>query len=193
MEQLVSIIFVYILIDNFVLQRFFGVCPLINNAQRIESAMGMSMAMVLVMTLATPLSWLAYNLLLEPLGAGFLQIVVFVLIIILLGQIIERLLRKNNPNLMQGLGNIWPLVTPNCAVLAAVLLTVESNFSFIESIVFGFAAALGFSLVLLIVSGIRDRLEVCRVPAPFQGAAITLIALGILSFAFHGFSGMFTL
>ncbi len=193
MEQLVSIIFIYILIDNFVLQRFFGVCPLLHNSRKIESAMGMSMAMILVMTLATPISWLIHNHVMEPLGIGYLQIVVFVLIIISIGQFIERFLRKNNPNLMQGLGNYWPLVTPNCAVLAAALLVADKNFSFLESIIFGFAAALGFSLALLIVSGIRDRLEVCQVPAPFQGVAITLISIGILSFAFTGFAGMFAL
>ncbi|NLY39106.1 MAG: electron transport complex subunit RsxA [Firmicutes bacterium] len=193
MEKLLSIIFIYILVDNFVLQRFFGICPFVGVSRKMETAVGMSMAVVFVMTLATLATWLVYTYVLTPLELQYLQIVAFILIIASLVQLVETVLRKISPTLYQGLGIFLPLITTNCAVLAVALLAVQEEFTLVEAVVFGIAAAIGFSLALLIMAGIRERLEFAKIPRPLQGTAITLITAGILSLAFMGFKGMLSL
>lgn len=192
MEKLISILFIYILVDNFVLQRFFGICPFLGVSRKMETAMGMGMAVVFVITLATMVTWLVHYYILVPLSLQFLQLVTFILVIAGLVQLVETFLRKASPTLYQGLGIYLPLITTNCAVLAVALLAVRQDFTFLESVVFGIAASLGFWMALVIMSGIRERLDLARVPAALQGTAITLITAGILSLAFMGFRGMLT-
>ena len=193
MEKLLSIIFIYILVENFVLQRFFGICPFLGVSRKMETAVGMSMAVVFVMTLATLVTWLLYTYVLAPSGLYYLQIVAFILVIASLVQLVETALRKISPTLSQGLGIFLPLITTNCAVLAVALLAVRQEFTLAESVVFGLAASIGFSLALIIMAGIRERLEFAKVPAALQGTAVTLITAGILSLAFMGFRGMLSL
>ncbi|MDW7740003.1 MAG: electron transport complex subunit RsxA [Bacillota bacterium] len=193
MEKLLSIIFIYIFVDNFVLQRFFGICPFLGVSRKMETAMGMSMAVVFVMTLATLVTWLIYTFVLTPFNLTYLQIVTFILVIASLVQLVEIILRKISPTLYQGLGIFLPLITTNCAVMAVALLAVRQEFTLVESVVFAIAASLGFSLALIIMSGIRERLELAKIPEALKGSAVTLITAGILSLAFLGFRGMLTL
>ncbi|HHW75046.1 MAG TPA: electron transport complex subunit RsxA [Firmicutes bacterium] len=192
MEKLISILFIYILVDNFVLQRFFGICPFLGVSRKMETAMGMGMAVVFVITLSTLVTWLVHYYILVPLRLEFLQLVTFILVIAGLVQLVETFLRKASPTLYQGLGIYLPLITTNCAVLAVALLAVRQDFTLLESVVFGIAASLGFWMALVIMSGIRERLDLAKVPAALQGTAITLITAGILSLAFMGFRGMLT-
>jgi electron transport complex protein RnfA len=193
MEKLISILFIYILVDNFVLQRFFGICPFLGVSKKMETAMGMGMAVVFVITISTLATWLIHYYILVPLKLEFLQLVTFILVIAGMVQLVETFLRKASPTLYQGLGIYLPLITTNCAVLAVALLSVQQEFTLLESVIFGIAASLGFWMALVIMSGIRERLELARVPAPLRGTAITLITAGILSLAFMGFRGMLTL
>ena len=193
MEKLLSIIFIYIFVDNFVLQRFFGICPFLGVSRKMETAVGMSMAVVFVMTMATLVTWLLNTYVLVPFNLTYLQIVTFILVIASLVQLVEIVLRKISPTLYQGLGIFLPLITTNCAVMAVALLAVRQEFSLLESVVFAIAASLGFSLALVIMAGIRERLELAKMPDVLQGSAVTLITAGILSLAFLGFKGMITL
>jgi len=193
MEKLLSIFFIYIFVENFVLQRFFGICPFLGVSRKMETAIGMSMAVVFVMTMATLVTWLIYTFVLIPFGLGYLQIVTFILIIASLVQLVEIVLRKISPTLYQGLGIYLPLITTNCAVMAVALLAVRQEFSLIESVIFAISASIGFSLALVIMAGIRERLELAKIPDILQGTAVTLITAGILSMAFLGFKGMMTL
>ncbi len=193
MEKLLSIIFIYIFVDNFVLQRFFGICPFLGVSRKMETAIGMSMAVVFVMTMATLVTWLLYTFVLVPFNLTYLQIVTFILVIASLVQLVEIVLRKISPTLYQGLGIFLPLITTNCAVMAVALLAVRQEFSLLESVIFAIAASLGFSLALVIMAGIRERLELAKIPDVLQGSAVTLVTAGILSLAFMGFKGMLTL
>jgi Na+-translocating ferredoxin:NAD+ oxidoreductase subunit A len=193
MEKLLSIFFIYIFVDNFVLQRFFGICPFLGVSRKMETAIGMSMAVVFVMTMATLVTWLVYTFVLIPFNLAYLQIVTFILIIASLVQLVEIVLRKISPTLYQGLGIFLPLITTNCAVMAVALLAVRQEFNLLESVVFAIAASLGFSLALIIMAGIRERLELAKMPDVLQGSAVTLITAGILSLAFLGFKGMIAL
>ncbi len=193
MERLLSIIFIYILVENFVLQRFFGICPFLGVSRKMETAVGMSMAVIFVMSMATLVTWLLYTFVLIPLNLEYLQIVTFILVIASLVQLVETTLRKISPTLYQGLGIFLPLITTNCAIMAVTLLAVREEFAFIEAVVFGIAASIGFSLALVIMAGIRERLELADVPDVLKGSAVTLITAGILSLAFQGFRGMLTL
>ncbi len=193
METLLSIIFIYIFVENFVLHRFFGICPFLGVSRKMETAIGMSMAVIFVMTMATLVTWLLYTYILIPYNLPYLQIVTFILVIASLVQLVETVLRKISPTLYQGLGIFLPLITTNCAVLAVTLLAVRQEFSLVESVVFAIAASIGFSMALVIMAGIRERLELAVMPEVLRGSAVTLITAGILSLAFLGFQGMLTL
>ena len=193
METLLSIIFIYIFIDNFVLHRFFGICPFLGVSRKMETAVGMSMAVIFVMTIATLVTWLLHTFVLVRFGLEHLQIVTFILVIAALVQLVETVLRKISPTLYQGLGIFLPLITTNCAVFAVTLLAVRLEFNFVESVVFAIAASVGFSLALCIMAGIRERLEMAKIPDALEGSAVTLITAGILSIAFLGFQGMLSL
>ncbi len=193
METLLSIIFIYIFVDNFVLHRFFGICPFLGVSRKMETAVGMSMAVIFVMTMATLVTWLLNTFVLVRYGLEYLQIVTFILVIASLVQLVETVLRKISPTLYQGLGIFLPLITTNCAVFAVTLLAVRMEFSFVEAIVFAVAASVGFSLALVIMAGIRERMEMAKIPDVLEGSAATLITAGILSIAFLGFQGMLSL
>jgi len=193
MEKLLSIFFIYIFIDNFVLQRFFGICPFLGVSRKMETAIGMGMAVIFVMAMATLVTWLVYTFVLVPFDLAYLQIVAFILIVASLVQLVEIVLRKISPTLYLGLGIFLPLITTNCAVLAVALLAVRQEFSLIEAVVFAVGASIGFSMALVIMAGIRERLELATMPDVLRGSAVTLITAGILSMAFLGFKGMISL
>jgi electron transport complex protein RnfA len=178
-----------IFINNFVLSRFLGICPFIGVSRSIGPSVGMGMAVIFVMTLAGFVTFYV-NYLLVLAGVGFLQTVSFILVIAALVQFVEMFLQKFNPTLYSALGIYLPLITTNCAVLGVALLNVKEQYNIIEALVFSCTAAIGFALALIIMAGIRERLEDTDVPKAMQGAPIAFIVAAILSLAFLGFSGM---
>lgn len=190
MQNLLLIFISTLLINNLVLAYFLGICPFLGVSGKIESALGMGMAVTFVMTLASAISWLIYHLVLVKFNLIFLEYVVFILVIASLVQIVEMFIRKYSPALYQSLGIYLPLITTNCAILGVALFMVTRNYKFLETVVFGFAGGLGFSLVLLMMAGIREELSYADIPKPFEGAALTLITAGLLALTFMGFSGL---
>lgn len=179
-----------ILVNNFVLVQFLGLCPFMGVSNKLETAMSMSLATTFVLTLASVASWLTYNLILEPLGLEYLQIIAFILVIAGLVQFTEMLVRRTSPLLYRVLGVFLPLITTNCAVLGVALLNITAARSFMESALYGAGAALGFSLVLILFAALRERLAAADVPMPFRGPAIGMITAGLMSLAFMGFAGL---
>jgi len=190
MRELVVIFISTVLINNFVLTYFLGICPFLGVSKRISSALGMGGAVIFVMTLSASISWLIYHHILLKFNLLFLEYVVFILVIASLVQIVEMFIRKFSPLLFKALGIYLPLITTNCAILGCALFMVARNYNFLESVIFGFSAGLGFSLVLLVMAGIREELNFCDIPQVFGGAPITLITAGILALCFMGFSGI---
>ena len=179
-----------VLVNDFVLVQFLGLCPFMGVSSRLETAMGMSLATTFVLTLASLCSYLTYTYLLEPFGLEFLQTISFILVIAFVVQFTEMVVHKTSPLLHKVLGIFLPLITTNCAVLGVALLNIKKANGFIESILYGFGAAVGFSLVLILFAAMRERITVADVPAPFKGAAIAMISAGIMSLAFMGFTGL---
>ncbi len=175
---------------NFVLTYFLGICPFIGVSKRIEQAVGMGAATTFVMTLAAMVTWAIYHFILIPFGLPFLQYAAFIIVIASLVQIVEMFIRKTSPHLYRALGIYLPLITTNCAILGLTLFMVLREYSFWESVVFGLGAGAGFTLALIIMSGIREELDCCNIPKPLKGAGITLIIAGLLSLAFMGFGGL---
>lgn len=179
-----------ILVNNFVLVQFLGLCPFMGVSNKLETAIGMSSATTFVLTLASIVSWLTYQWLLVPLGLEYLRTISFILVIAVVVQFTEMVVRKTSPLLYKVLGVFLPLITTNCAVLGVALLNINKQHSFLESAFYGFGAALGFSLVLVLFAAMRERLAVADVPQPFRGAAIGMITAGLMSLAFMGFAGL---
>lgn len=179
-----------ILVNNFVLVQFLGLCPFMGVSNKLETAMGMSMATTFVLTLASATSNLTYHFLLLPLGLGYLKTIAFILVIAVVVQFTEMVVRKTSPLLYRVLGVYLPLITTNCAVLGVALLNINKDHSFMQALVYGFGAAVGFSLVLVLFAAMRERLAVADVPVPFKGAAIGMITAGLMSLAFMGFAGL---
>jgi len=190
MKNLIIIFISTLLINNLVLSYFLGICPFLGVSGKIESAFGMGMAVTFVMTLATSIGWLIYNLVLVKFGLAFLEYVVFILVIASLVQIVEMFIRRYSQPLYQSLGIYLPLITTNCAILGVALFMVTRKYNFLESVIFGLSGGLGFSLVLLMMAGIREEIDYAEVPKPFRGAALTLITAGLLALIFMGFSGL---
>jgi electron transport complex protein RnfA len=178
-----------IFINNFVLSRFLGICPFVGVSRSVESSVGMGMAVIFVMTLAGIVTYFV-NKVLVLAGVGFLQTVSFILVIAALVQFVEMFLQKFNPTLYSALGIYLPLITTNCAVMGVALLNIKEGYNIIEVIVFSLSAAVGFFLALVIMAGIRERLEITDVPKAMEGAPIAFIVAAFLSLAFMGFSGM---
>jgi Na+-translocating ferredoxin:NAD+ oxidoreductase subunit A len=178
------------LVNNFLLVKFLGLCPFMGVSKKLESAIGMSAATTFVVTLSSVLANLTHNLLLKPLGLGFLNIVAFILLIAAVVNFTEMFLRKTQPVLYQALGIFLPLITTNCAVLGVALLNVSEQLTFMQSFMYGFGASIGFSLILVLFAAMRERIAVADVPVVFQGPAIALITAGLMSLAFMGFTGM---
>ncbi len=177
-------------VNNFVLVRFLGLCPFMGVSTQYKSALGMSFATAFVLTMSSIASFLVNEYLLVPLGLEYLKTLSFILVIAVTVQITEMILHKSSPMLYQVLGLFLPLITTNCAVLGVALLNVQQQNSLLESAFFGFGAAVGFGLVLVLFSAIRERLEMANVPTSFRGLPIALMTAGIMSLAFMGFSGM---
>lgn len=179
-----------ILVNNFVLVQFLGLCPFMGVSNKLETAIGMSSATTFVLTLASIVSWITYEWLLLPLGLEYLKTITFILVIAVVVQFTEMVVRKSSPMLYKVLGVFLPLITTNCAVLGVALININKQHSFLESAFYGFGAALGFSLVLILFAAMRERLAVADVPTPFKGAAIGMITAGLMSLAFMGFAGL---
>ncbi len=179
-----------VLVNNFVLVKFLGLCPFLGVSTKVDAAVGMSFATTFVLTLASAFSYLINQWILIPLGIEFLQTLSFILVIAVVVQFTEMVMHKFSPVLHKVLGIFLPLITTNCAVLGVALLNINENHNFIESLIFGFSAAVGFSLVIILFAGMRERIDAADVPAPFKGASIALITAGIMSLAFMGFSGL---
>jgi len=179
-----------ILVNNFVLTRFLGLCPFMGVSRQLSSALGMGMATMFVLTLSSILSYLVERFILTPFDAGFLRTITFILVIASVVQFTELYMRKFSPLLHKVLGLYLPLITTNCAVLGVALLSVRRNSGFLESALYGFGAAAGFTLVLFLFSALRTRIDSADVPAPFRGDPVALLTAGIMSLAFMGFSGL---
>ena len=179
-----------VLVNNVVLVKFLGLCPFMGVSNKIDTALGMGFATTFVLTLATVSGWLLEHFLLQPFGLGFLRIITFILVIAAAVQFTEMVIRKVSPLLYQTLGIFLPLITTNCAVLGVALLSIQEGHSFVESVLFGFGSAMGFTLVMVIFAGIRERLALAEVPVSFEGAPIGFIVAGLLSLAFMGFAGL---
>jgi len=179
-----------ILVNNIVLVKFLGLCPFMGVSRKLETAMGMGLATTFVLTLSSISSYLINEYLLIPLDIEFLRTISFIFVIAVVVQFTELVVHKTSPILYQVLGIFLPLITTNCAVLGVALLNVQEQHGFLESALYGFGAALGFSLVLVIFASMRERIDAADVPVPFQGAAIALITAGLMSMAFMGFAGL---
>jgi H+/Na+-translocating ferredoxin:NAD+ oxidoreductase subunit A len=178
------------LVNNVVLVKFLGLCPFMGTSGKIDTALGMGFATTFVLTLAAAAGWLLEHLVLQPLGIGFLRILTFILVIAAVVQFTELVVRKLSPGLYQVLGIFLPLITTNCAVLGVALLNVQENNDFVSSLLYGFGSAAGFTLVMVMFAGLRERLLVAQVPAAFAGTPIGFVVAGLLSLAFMGFSGL---
>ena len=178
------------LVNNVVLVKFLGLCPLMGVSNKLDSALGMGLATTFVLTLAAFASWLLEHYVLMPLDLGFLRILTFILVIAVVVQFTEMAVHKISPALYQVLGIFLPLITTNCAVLGVALLNVQQDNSFLESLLYGFGSAIGFTLVLVMFAGLRERLALANVPAAFDGSPIAFIVAGLMSLAFMGFAGL---
>ncbi|EMM6940498.1 electron transport complex subunit RsxA [Morganella morganii] len=179
-----------VLVNNFVLVKFLGLCPFMGVSKKLETAIGMGFATTFVMTLASVCSWLMDTFILIPLDILYLRTLSFILVIAVVVQFTEMVVRKTSPALYRLLGIFLPLITTNCAVLGVALLNINLSHNFLQSAVYGFGAAAGFSLVMVLFAAIRERLATANVPAPFRGASVGLVTAGLMSLAFMGFSGL---
>ena len=185
-----AIIFSAILVNNIVFAQFLGICPFIGVSRKLDSAFGMSMAVAFVMAVATAVTWLLQHYVLQPLGLVYIQTIVFILVIAVLVQMLEIVMKKSAPGLYAALGVFLPLITTNCAVLGVAIIVAQKDFDFLYSVVYAIATALGFALALILFAGIRSQLELVEVPRSMRGVPIALIVAGILAMAFMGFSGL---
>lgn len=187
--SLLAIALAAILVNNFVLSQFLGICPFMGVSKKVETALGMGMAVTFVMGVASAVNW-PINELLNKLNLGFMQTVTFILVIASLVQFVEMFLQKSMPALYESLGVFLPLITTNCAVLGVAILMIQKEFNLLQSVTYSVATALGFALALVLFAGIRERLDFEDVPKAFKGIPIALITAGILAMAFMGFSGL---
>jgi len=179
-----------VLVNNFVLVKFLGLCPFLGVSNKIETAVGMSLATTFVLTLTAALSYIVNTYLLVPLGLHYLQTLSFILVIAVVVQFTEMLMNKTSPTLYRLLGIFLPLITTNCAILGLALLNLTEQHNFAQSVIYGLGAGVGFSLVLILFSSIRERLSAADIPLPFKGASIAMITAGLMSLAFMGFTGL---
>ena len=178
------------LVNNFVLVRFLGICPFLGVSQNVKSASGMGMAVTFVMGMASLFTWIIQQLVLEPLGIGFMQTIAFILTIAALVQFVEMVLQKTNQTLYKALGVYLPLITTNCAVLGVAILNIEQNYTLLESVINGVFGGIGFTIAIVLMAGVREKLENAEIPKALRGFPITLLAAGLMAIAFMGFSGL---
>lgn len=189
-KNLIIILFSAILVDNFVLSKFLGICPFLGVSKKLDSAVGMSLAVIFVMLMATAATWPIQHFILDKMGIGYMQTVVFILIIAALVQLVEMILKKFVPALHKSLGIYLPLITTNCAVLGVTVLNIQQSYTFVESMVNSLGAGLGFLLAMVLFCGVRMRIANSSVPKSFEGIPITLVAASIVSMSFMGFGGL---
>ncbi|HAL74784.1 MAG TPA: electron transport complex subunit RsxA [Clostridiales bacterium] len=190
MTEMLIILFSAILVNNFVLSQFLGICPFLGVSKNLKTAMGMSTAVIFVLVLASALTWPIYFYLLAPLGMGYLQTIIFILVIAALVQIIETFLKKSIPALYRALGIYLPLITTNCAVLGVTIMNIDESYNFLESVINALGAGLGFMLALFLFAGVRSRVDKADIPKSLRGLPITLIAASLVSISFFGFKGL---
>lgn len=190
MKELIVIMMSVILVDNFVLSQFLGICPFLGVSKKLDSATGMGLAVTFVMVLATAVTWPIQTFLLDRYGIGYLQTIVFILVIASLVQLVEMILKKYVPALHKSLGVYLPLITTNCAVLGVTIMNIDDGLNYVQSIFNAIGAGIGFLLAMVLFAGMRQKMESCNSPVAFQGIPMVLIAASILSMAFMGFSGV---
>ena len=186
----ISIFITAIFVNNIVLAQFLGICPFLGVSKKVSTATGMGAAVVFVMTLATICTYLLQKYLLDAFGIGFMQTIVFILVIAALVQMVEIILKKVSPPLYQALGVFLPLITTNCTILGVAILVIQKEYNLLESVVFAISTALGFMLAMVLFAGIREQLATTRLPKAMQGTPIALVVAGLLALAFMGFAGI---
>ncbi len=192
MTGFIAILISSILVQNFVLSKFLAICSFLGVSKNLKSATGMGVCVIFVMLVSTAVTWPVYHLILEPNGLGYLQTIVFILVIASLVQFVEMFVKKSSPTLYSALGIFLPLITTNCAVLGVVVLNITESYSFAESMVNSLGAGLGYLLAMFLFNGVRSKVDNADVPASFKGVGITLVAASIVSLSFFGFSGLTT-
>lgn len=190
LTDILSLAIAAILVNNYILVQFLGCCSFFGVSKKTDTALGMGMAVIFVMAIASAASWAVQYFILEPLGLGYMQTIAFILVIATLVQFVEMFMKKAMPSLYSALGIFLPLITTNCAVLGVALLNINLGHNFMQSALYGFSAAVGFSFVMVLFASIRERLAAADIPAPFRGNAIALVTAGLMSLAFMGFSGL---
>lgn len=179
-----------VFVNNIVLAQFLGICPFLGVSKKIDTALGMSGAVAFVMTIATIFTYIIQKFVLDPFQIGFLQTIVFILIIAALVQLVEIILKKISPSLYQALGVFLPLITTNCTILGVAIMVIQKDFNMLESVVFAISTAIGFGLALILFAGIREQLSLVKVPKGMEGTPVALLTAGLLAMAFMGFSGI---
>ena len=179
-----------IFVNNIILSQFLGICPFLGVSKKVSTSLGMGAAVAFVLTLATIVTFLVQKFLLDPFELGYLQTLAFILVIAALVQMVEIILKKVSPPLYQALGIFLPLITTNCAVLGVAILVIQRDYSLLQSVVYAISTAIGFALALVVFAGIREQLEMVRVPKGMRGMAIVLVTAGLLALSFMGFSGL---
>ncbi len=191
MKEYLMIIISAVLVNNYVLAKFLGICPFLGVSKKLDSAVGMSFAVIFVMAMATAATWPVYRFILEPQGLGYLQTIVFILVIAALVQLVEIALKKYVPSLYSALGVYLPLITTNCAVLGVTILNLDEGYNFVQSMVNSVGSGIGFLLAMVLFSGVRSRVDAStNIPKAFEGIPVTLVAAAICSVSFMGFSGI---
>lgn len=191
MKEIILIAIAAVFVENFVLSKFLGICPFLGVSKKTSTALGMGGALIFVITISSAATWAVNEYLLKPNDLSYLQTIAFILVIAALVQLVETVLRKIMPTLYDALGIYLPLITTNCAVLGSALLIMEREYTLLNAVVFGFSSAVGFTLALILFSGVREKIETNDIPMAFQGLPITLIAAALVSVAFIGFQGLF--
>ena len=190
MKELLLILVASAIVNNVVLSQFLGLCPFLGVSKKIETAAGMGGAIIFVITISSFVTGLIYKFILEPTGFAYLQTIVFILVIAALVQFVEMFLKKQIPALYRSLGVYLPLITTNCAVLGIALKNVTKGYNILEGVINGFGTAVGFTIAIVIMAGIREKIEFNDIPKPFKGSAIVVVTAGLMAIAFFGFSGI---
>ncbi len=193
MDYIVRLVLIAItaaLVNNFVLVKFLGICPFLGVSSKLKPAIGMGVAVSFVMGMASAMSWMVQHWILNPLGIGFLQTIAFILVIAALVQFVEMVLKKTNQTLYKALGVYLPLITTNCAVLGVAILNIDNGYDFIQSVVAGVFGGVGFTIAIILMAGVREKLENAQIPEAMKGFPITLVAAGLMAIAFMGFAGL---
>lgn len=188
--ELIGIIIVAIFVNNVVFSQFLGICPFLGVSKKVDTAIGMGLAVTFVLTIATLVTFLLQKRVLEPFGLGYLQTISFILVIAALVQLVEIVLKKISPALYQALGVFLPLITTNCVILGVAILVIQKDFNLLESVIYAVATAIGYAMALIIFSSVREQMELTKIPTAMKGIPIALITAGIMAMAFMGFSGI---